>query len=128
VLLSQEAIIRPTTVRPLGSHPRTGRTAPNRPTTVPTSSNNRPVHELADRADEFKTLGQTTQPEVMDAWLKLYRRIAGGDQPHPRRGRNNNQDVTQSRIPNQGKDVVEQRWTAALGMTLAQSTWEFGRT
>jgi 3-oxoacyl-[acyl-carrier-protein] synthase-3/clorobiocin biosynthesis protein CloN2 len=82
---------------------------------------------LADRADAFKRWA-TTQPEIMDAWLKLYRRMLEVINPTLEEAGITIKDVTRVAFPNSGKDVVEQRWTAALGMTLAQSTWEFGRT
>jgi 3-oxoacyl-[acyl-carrier-protein] synthase-3 len=82
---------------------------------------------LAARADAFKKWAMT-QPDVMDAWLKLYRRMLEVINPTLDEAGITIKDVTRVSFPNSGRDVVEQRWTAALGMTLAQSTWEFGRT
>lgn len=82
---------------------------------------------LADRAGEFKKWAMT-QPDVMDAWLKLYRRMLEVINPTLEDAGITIRDVTRVSFPNSGRDVVEQRWTAALGLTLAQSTWEFGRT
>jgi 3-oxoacyl-[acyl-carrier-protein] synthase III len=82
---------------------------------------------LADRADAFKQWAMT-QPDVMDAWLKLYRRMLEVINPTLDEAGITIKDVTRVSFPNSAKDVVEQRWTAAIGLTLAQSTWEFGRT
>lgn len=82
---------------------------------------------LAERADEFKRWA-ADQPDVMDAWLKLYRRMLEVINPTLDEAGIKITDVTRVSFPNSAKDVVEQRWTAALGLTLEQSTWDFGRT
>ena len=83
--------------------------------------------DLAGRAATFKRWA-ATQPDVMDAWLKLYRRMLEVIEPTLDEAGITIKDVTRVSFPNSAKDVVEKRWTAALGMTLAQSTWDFGRT
>lgn len=82
--------------------------------------------ELANRAAEFKKMA-TGRADLMGVWLNLYTRMLDTIQPSLAEAGITLSDVRRVAFPNSGREVVEQRWMAALDLPLSASTWDFGR-
>jgi 3-oxoacyl-[acyl-carrier-protein] synthase-3/clorobiocin biosynthesis protein CloN2 len=85
------------------------------------------VLDMTARAEAFKRVA-AAQPDLMDAWLKLYRRMLEVIGPTLAEAGVEIGDIARVAFTNASRETTEQRWMGALGLPLALSTWEYGRT